>query len=152
MVRFMNIFAVVLVLAPLAALAQALDPSNTDAFLNALATAVGGGQWRVAVVLAIVGVVYLLKTQGSKIPGKVGVYLASSQGGATVALLFSVASSLAAIIVAGKSLGWKDVVDALLMGFTAIGTWTGVRRILNVGGAAGAVVDVPAVPVQPPKV
>lgn len=137
----------VLVVLPLFALAQTAipDPSNTDAFLQAIVDAITGGQWRAVVVLAAVGGVYLLRTFGTKIPGKVGEFLASNRGGAVLALLFAVVSGLGTMVLAGKAITFKAVLDVLLLGFTAIGGWVGVRRLLGLDIASqAAAVYVPA--------
>lgn len=125
---------------PMLALAQATipDPANTDAFLQAIVDAITGGQWRAVVVLAAVGAVYLLRTFGTKIPGAVGTFLGSNRGGAVLALLFAVVSGLGAMVLAGKAITFKAVLDVLLLGFTAIGGWVGVRRLLGLDIASQA--------------
>lgn len=136
-------FAVLLIAVlavPLLALAQATipDPSNTDAFLQAIVDAITGGQWRAVVVLVAVGAVYALRSGGTKLPGKLGVFLASSRGGAVLALAFAVVSGLGALVLAGKAITLKSVLDVLLLGFTAIGGWVGVRRLLGLDVASAA--------------
>lgn len=134
-----TLLAAVLIL-PLLAVAQATlpDPSNTDAFLDAIVQAITGGQWRAVVVLVAVGAVYALRVGGTKLPGKVGAFLATSRGGAVLALLFAVVSGLGAMVLAGKAITLKSVLDVLLLGFTAIGGWVGVRRLLGMDVAAQA--------------
>lgn len=140
MKTFASALIVAVLVVPLLALAQAVlpDPSNTDAFLQAIVDAITGGQWRAVVVLVAVGAVYALRAGGTKLPGKLGAFLASSRGGAVLALLFAVVSGLGALVLAGKAITLKSVLDVLLLGFTAIGGWVGVRRILGMDVASQA--------------
>ncbi len=126
---------------PFLALAQAVaipDPSNTDAFLGAIVQAIAGGQWRAVVVLVAIGAVYFLKTGGARIPGAIGLFLGTSRGGAILALAFSVVTGLGAMLLAGQPITVKAVIDILLLGFTTIGGWVGVRRILGLDVASKA--------------
>ncbi len=128
------------VLLPCLALAQATipDPANTDAFLQAIVEAITGGQWRVVVVLVSVGAIWALRTGGIKIPGAVGAFLATNRGGAILALAFAVISGLGTFVIAGKAITLKAVIDILLLGFTTIGGWVGIRRILGMDVASQA--------------
>lgn len=119
-----------LLIVPALALAQAVpDPSSTDAFLGAMVQAVAAGDWKWLAVLAVIGLTFAVRKYGTKLPGAVGSFLATSRGGAVTALVFALVCALAPAI-AGK-VPWSValVKDAVLLGFTAIGGWVGVRRI-----------------------
>ena len=117
------------------------DPSQSDAFLDAIAAAISSGDYKWAAVLGIVGLTALVRQFGPKIPGKVGLFLATSRGGAITALVLALVMALAPAI--GGKAPWSPLLvkDALLLGFAAIGGWVGVRRI--VGAAPPPVVPAP---------
>ena len=147
------VFAVLFVLlCPALALAQAVpDPTTaSDAFFDMLARAVAGGDWKLVAVLAVIGLTFLAKTYGSKIPGALGTFLASSRGGAILALVLSLLVALAPAIAGKAPWSINLVRDALTLGLGAIGGWVGVRRLLGVGDAGQVAVVTQVQTVPPP--
>lgn len=134
---------------PLAALAQVAlpDPTNGDAFVQALVAAVTSGNFRYAAVLGVVGLTFLVRLYGPRLP-KVGVYLASSRAGAITALVMALLTALAPALAGFVPWSAKLAGDALMYGFAAIGGWVGVRRI--VGAAPPAVASEPVQPAPVP--
>ncbi len=131
------LIAAALVLFPIVAFAQLVDPTvDPNAFTTQLLAAIQGGQWRVVVVLVAVGAIFLLRKLGTQIPGAVGTFLASNRGGALLALAFAVITGLGTALLGGTPITLKVVLDVLLLGFTAIGGWVGVRRILGMDAAS----------------
>lgn len=107
-----------------AAPAGELDPM---ALLSAIIGAVQAGQWPVAAVLLLVVAIWALRTFGAKaVP-----WLGTSEGGTVLAFLTALAGTLGAAALAGGPVTWALVGSALAGGFTAIGAWTGARRLLR---------------------
>ena len=141
---------VLAVIFPVLAFAQVVDPNaDLNGFLAQVLDAVKGGNWRLVAVLAAIGAIYALRRFGTKIPGKVGVFLATSRGGTILAVVFSLLVGLGSAFLAGQSFSLALLVDVLMFALTAIGGWVGVRRIMGIDGktlgdaAAGKVVTVP---------
>jgi hypothetical protein len=101
-------------------------PDITSVFA-AFVLAIKNGQWPVAAVLILVAVTWGLRTFGGKfIP-----WLTTSEGGTVLAFLTALAATLGAAAMAGQNITWGLVGAAFGVGFTAIGAWTGVRRLLR---------------------
>lgn len=134
--RFHMALSVFITMVPLLAFAQVVDPNvDLNGFLGQVFDAVKGGNWRLVAVLASIGAIYVLRKYGSKIPGKVGEFLATSRGGAILAIVFGFLVGLGSAVLAGQTITLSVVVDVLMFAFTTIGGWVGVRRILGIDGA-----------------
>jgi hypothetical protein len=144
MMRLMLVLS--LVFLPVLALAQ-LPEAGSDAFLNALLDAIAKGDWRYVAVLAVIGLTYLVRRYGPSLP-RVGPFLATSRGGAIVALVFALVVGLAPPFLGWVSWTPRIVLDVLLNGFASIGGWVGVRRIVGVSAekSPANVVPLPAPP------
>ena len=108
--------------------AQGVPPSPDDlsAFFKAVVDAVQGGQWRVVAVLGVVALVWAAKKFGAKwLP-----VLATSRGGALLAVLGGIVSTFAPALLSGTPFTLKLALDALLLGITAAGGWVVVRRLM----------------------
>lgn len=102
-------------------------PEITKVFA-AFVAAIKAGQWPMVAVLALVAVVWGLRTFGGKwIP-----WLTTSEGGTVLAFLTALAATLGAAALGGTSITWGLVGTAFVAAFTAMGAWTGVRRLLRV--------------------
>lgn len=127
LIQWSCIFA--LLALPIAAFAQTTGnplPDITQVFA-AFVLAIKAGQWPVVAVLTLVAVVWALRTFGGKwLP-----WLTTSEGGTVLAFLTALAATLGAAALAGTNITWALVGTALGAAFTAIGAWTGVRRLLR---------------------
>lgn len=143
-------FIAATILIPLATMAQAIpDPATGDAFVQALVAAVTSGNFRYAAVLGVVGLTFVIRVYGPRLP-KVGPYLATSRAGAITALVLALLTTLAPALAGFVPWSVKLVGDAFIYGFAAIGGWVGVRRIIGVVPAPAPVPrPVPAPPVVP---
>lgn len=117
---------------PIIALAQVAipDPATGDAFVQAIVAAVTSGNFRYAAVLGVIGLTFLVRLYGPRIPG-IGKYLVSSRAGAVTALVLALLMALAPALAGFVAWSPKIIGDALLYGFGAIGGWVGVRRIVG---------------------
>lgn len=129
-IRPWRIFALLIVIAPALAFAQDVPPTDFDPLqlLGAFVRAIQGGQWPVAAVLVLVGLVWAVRKFGIKwIP-----WLATSEGGTVLAFLTVLASVLgAAALAPGALITWALVWKACAAAFASIGAWTGARRLLR---------------------
>jgi hypothetical protein len=121
-----------LVLFPVLVLAQDAPAPTLDldpiALLSAFVHAIQGGQWPVAAVLVLVGIVWAVRKFGVK----AWPWLSTSEGGTALAFLTAVAATLAAAaLVPGATITWGLVGSAVAAAFTSIGAWTGARRLLR---------------------
>lgn len=141
--KFLMLIAVFLV--PGLVLAQTLPDPGSDGFVDFLIDAVSRGDYRYAAVLAVIGLTFLARTYGSRLPGALGEFFTSSRGGAILALLLALLTGLAPPLLGWVPWSVRVVFDALMAGFAAIGGWTGARRLFGVVPApAQEVTDVPA--------
>jgi hypothetical protein len=125
--RFLGV-AVVLLALPLAARAQdAATYPDIGLLVQAAARAVSAGQWPLVAVLALVAAIWALRTFGRRwIP-----WLATSEGGTVLAFLTALGGTLGAAALGGVAITWALLASALAGAFTAMGAWTGVRRLLR---------------------
>lgn len=128
-------FLALLVLAvslPALALAQEVPPASDLDPIQILASfvrAIQGGQWPVAVVLVLVGLIWLVRKFGTGW----WPWLKTSEGGTVMAFLTVLGSVLgAAALVPGAHITWTLVGQAAAAAFASIGAWTGARRLLRV--------------------
>jgi hypothetical protein len=131
---------VALVALPFLALAQVVPtPEDPSAFATFVLQAIQAKQWAVVGIAATIGLVFLLRKLGTKIPGAVGVFFGTRRGGALLAVLGGLAIAFATPIISGTPLGFDVVTNAIIYGVGAAGGWTVVRRLV-----LGDAVAVPA--------
>lgn len=116
-----------LVLLPFLALAQeAALPSEPGAIASAVIAAISGGQWKLVAALVVVGVIWVLRKFGAS----VWPFLGSPGGGALLAFTSGTALYLCGLVYAGIAVTPKMAIEGVLFAASAIGGWTGIRRIL----------------------
>ncbi len=128
LILFLAVAVLAVVLFPIfAAFAQAAPPSPDDptAFLQTIVAAVQGGQWRVVAVLGLVALVWVARRYGARY----WPFLATSRGGALLALVAGCLTTFGPAVFAGTTFSLKLVLDALMLGVTAAGGWVVVRRL-----------------------
>jgi hypothetical protein len=118
-------------LLPVPACGQDAVPPGAEldvlAAVKAIVVAVQSGQWPVAVVLAFVVAIAVLKKYGAAyIP-----WLKTSEGGTVLALAVSVAGVLGAAAFAGTPITWALLWVGVKTGFGTIGGYLGMRRLLR---------------------
>lgn len=105
-----------------------MDVTVSTSLVEQVYNAVRGGQWMVVAAMAVVGLVWLLRNWPglvSKVP-----FLSTDRGGVLVTLATSLLLPLATAVLAGKVIGWSDVEAAGMLALTAIGGYTGLKRLL----------------------
>lgn len=109
-----------------------MDPDKVTApeFLQLIVGAAKAGDWKLAVVMALVFLIWLTRKFGSKVPGPLGKFLASDPGGVIVAFLWAFLSTLGAVLTLGGKLDLHLVGEALLLSFTAMGGWVALKKLL----------------------
>lgn len=103
------------------------------------------GKWQAVAALVAVAVVFGARQGAARLPGKLGIFFASARGGALLALLGGVVTALAQAIVAGGEINVTLLVNGVVLGITAAGGWTLVRRLIW-GDAAPTAYPSPAPP------
>lgn len=109
------------------------DPSNDPvAFIGLLVDAAQGGHWRLAAALLLIGLIYLLRRYGGRVP-RLGPWMQTDRGGAIMALVMGVGGGLAAALFSGRPITIYLIVDAISVGLTAAGGWAIGKKILGSG-------------------
>ena len=106
------------------------DTTGTVEFLRLIIGAAKAGNWKLAIVLGLVMLIWLTRKYGSKIPGPVGKAIASDAGGVITAFLWSFIGVLSAALSLGLTVDLRLVGEALLLSFTAMGGWVAIKKIL----------------------
>lgn len=99
-------------------------------FAKMFFNAAKNGDWKLLIVLIVVGIVWALRKWGAAIP-KVGEWLATDRGGAILALLAGIFGVIGTGLVSGSAWSFALIRDGLLLGFTAAGGWTIIKKILG---------------------
>jgi hypothetical protein len=115
---------------PLVALAQLPDPTNTDQYVQAILNALAHGEWKVVAILVAVAIVYALRQVATRLSGPLGIFFKSARGGAVLALLGGIVTSLAGILYAGGAVNVGIILNGVVLGVMAAGGWTLIRRLL----------------------
>jgi hypothetical protein len=107
------------------------DPgADLPGFLKLIKDAAAAKDWKLAVVLALVLIVWLTRKVGGKIPGPVGKFLTSDAGGVITTFLYAFSGVLAAALSMKASLDLHLVGEALLLAFTAMGGWVAFKKLM----------------------
>jgi len=110
---------------------QLPDPgSDPGGFFSEFAGAIQAGKWQAVAALVAIAVVFVLRKFATKIPGKAGVFFGTNRGGAVLALIGGVVTALAQIVLSGQSLDLNILINGIVLGVTAAGGWTLVRRLV----------------------
>jgi hypothetical protein len=106
--------------------AAPIDPgTDPGGFLSQIATAIGSRNWVLVAALAVLGVVWALRTWGARwVP-----WFGTDRGGAVLVLSMGILGAVSAELAAGKPPTLAVVVGGLSLGFTAAGGWSVVRRL-----------------------
>lgn len=102
------------------------DPSDPSAFVAALSSAITAHRWSVLAALLVIALVWLARRYG---PMK-WEWLRGDRGGAALALVGSILVTLATDIASGKSFSALWLMDALMLGMTAAGGYSVVRKLI----------------------
>jgi hypothetical protein len=107
------------------------DPeSDFIGFARLFKEAAKNGNWKLLAVLLIVGLVWAARKYGVLIP-EVGPFLQSPRGGAVLAIATGVFGVIAAGLAASGKFSAGLIWDGLLLGLTAAGGWTVVKKLLG---------------------
>lgn len=136
LIRFLPVVLALLVL-PLFVFAQTTipDPSDTDAIFKAISDALVTGNWRVALTLGTIALVFFLRKGGTKLPAPFGPFFASSRGGAVLALVGGLVVAFAPVAMGTATLNLKLIIEGLLLAFSAAGGWVVIRRLFGMDAA-----------------
>jgi len=132
-----------------ALLLQAVPDPTVDfsGFVKMLTDAAGSGQWKLVGIVICVGVVFALRHFASRLPGKVGAFFQTARGGALLALLGGVATTLAGVLVQpGQKVSLAILLNGFVLGVAAAGGWNVVRRLIWGDDAPAAYPAPPAPP------
>lgn len=129
------------------------DQTGVADFLKLIVSAAKAGDWKLAVVLGLVFLIWLTRKFGSKIPGPVGKAIASDAGGVITAFLWSFVGTLSAALSLGLKLDLHLVGEALLLSFTAMGGWVALKKLVPASWQAKMtwLFGTPATPTEPAK-
>lgn len=121
--------AVILVLSPLAALAQAgaVDPDNLGELAGFVINAIRGGDWQLAVLAGLVLLVSLVRKLAGKVPA-LSTFLASDPGGVVVTIATVVPVALLGAKMAGQPLSWALAWHAVA---GAVGGFAILRKLIR---------------------
>jgi hypothetical protein len=107
------------------------DPESDFAgFAKLFKEAAKNGNWKLLAVLLVIGIVWALRKYGVLIP-KVGDFLKSARGGAILTILTGVFGVIAAGLVSSGKFSAGLIWDGILLGLTAAGGWTIVKKLLG---------------------
>jgi hypothetical protein len=131
------------------------DPSTSfGAYAQLVFQAVQSSNWKVLVIIVMVGLTYVVKEYG----GRAWPWLDTDRGGAVLALAVGVLGSMANALAASAAISPQLLLNGFLMGVTAAGGYNVVKKILfpqDMAPAAPApapVAAAPVVPASPPVV
>lgn len=97
------------------------------AFLSQVMAAVQAKDYQIIAALALVLVTFVARSWGKRfIP-----WLNTDRGGAVLALFLGVAGAFVTSLAARVSFGFQTVLDGLVVGVTAAGGWTVVKKIIS---------------------
>jgi len=115
-------------------------------FLTAIFNAIQKHDWRVLAASALMLVVFLARTYGSKIP-TIGPKLATDRGGAALALGLALVGGLANAFASGASYSFSMFADSLIVAVTAAGGFNLVKKLW---APSDVKASAPASPPAPP--
>lgn len=115
-----------------------MDPQNFDDLFHAAADAVKLHDWRILAAVACVALTWAFRWGAGKIPGKLGAWIKSDQGGAFSALLMGVLGSLGHALFGKEPFSAQFLVDGVVMGVTAAGGYATIKKLLPGASAAKA--------------
>lgn len=121
--------AVVADMAQPAVATGAVDPTaDFTGWVKAAYTAAQGGQYRMLAAVLLIGFVSVSRKYGSKVPGKVGAYVASDRGGASVTLGLAILAGVIHALLAGTPLGLPMLATAIYISFLAAGGYSLAKK------------------------
>lgn len=127
MTRILLVLCALLALAGLAWGAGVPDPTADPAgFLALVVGALQAREWVVLAALMVVGLVAAVRKWG---PSQ-WAWLRQDRGGAALALVWGVVVAVAASLIGGAAPSGRMLLDGALLGATAAGGWTLVKKIL----------------------
>jgi hypothetical protein len=127
-------FLVALLVVPLFALAQQAipDPSaDLGGFLALLLGAVQGKDWFLVGAAVASGLTWPVRFMLVRLPGGAGAFFSTSRGGVVIALAVGMLTGLSGALLAHTPFSLGLVVNIVGVGFTAIGGYAGLRRLLG---------------------
>lgn len=105
------------------------DPTaDLGGWVKAAYTAAQGGQYRMLAAILLIGLVSVTRKYGAKVPGKVGAYVASDRGGASVTLGLALIAGIIHALLAGVPLGLPMLATAVYISFLAAGGYTLAKK------------------------
>jgi hypothetical protein len=105
------------------------DPGvDAGAFIKSAFDAAQRGDYRMFAALALIGVVYVARKYGAKVPGKIGAFAASDRGGAALALGLAIVGGVSHALLAARPLGLSMLVSAVYISFLAAGGYSLVKK------------------------
>lgn len=128
------LFLVALVALPLLALAQATIPdpaADLGGFLMFMLGAVQGKDWFLVGAAIASGLTWPVRAFLVKLPGSAGAFFSSSRGGVVIALAVGMLTGLSGALLAHSPFSVGLLINIVGVGFTAIGGYAGVRRLLG---------------------
>lgn len=115
---------------------------DPGAFVEAIVDSAKAGNWRALAALGLVLVIWAVRRYGTRWWD----WLGTDKGGAALVLVIGILSQLAVVIFGKDPLGWKTIVNGIVLGFTAAGGWTVMKKLLP-----SAEPDPVPTPPDPPK-
>lgn len=110
---------------------QPIDPGQDFlSFVRLCFNAAKNGEWKLVPILLIIGIVWALRKWGAMIP-VIGSWLTTDRGGAILALLAGVFGVIGAGLISGASWSFTLIRDGILLGVTAAGGWSVLKKILG---------------------
>lgn len=103
---------------------------NEVGFIKLIIDAAKAGNWKLAVVLSLVLLVWLTRKFGTMIPGPVGKAIGSDAGGVITTFFWALLGVFSAALTAGVKIDLHLAVEALLLAFTAMGGWVAIKKVL----------------------
>ncbi len=99
---------------------------DLSALIDLLSGAISSQNWPYAVVLLVIGGVYLVrKLLAPRVP-----FLASDVGGAALVVLAGASSELGKVLAGGASFKWSMAAAALALSFKAAGGYALAKKLL----------------------
>lgn len=106
---------------------DAIDPGKDfGGFAKRAFDAIHSSNWRLLAALALIGIIWALRTYLSKLLPK----LSSDRAGALLAVCTGISGAVSNALMAGQPVTLSVLMDGLGLGITAAGGWSVAKRII----------------------